>query len=416
MAKARGYGFLLLSALVYAINVVDRQLLPLMAEAVRKDIALADWQLGLLTGIAFAVCYALFTLPLAWIADGGNRRNLVAICLGLFSAATAICGLAQSFAHLVIMRMMVAIGEAGTTPATLSMLADRFPDRKGFASGALSGGAHLGLLAGVVLVSVLATNVGWRSTFVITGLIGIVITIVYLWQVREPERLSPIERQPYLQALGTLWRHRSFRFATIAMIGLLFFNNATVAWMPAFLSRVHHLTFNQIGLFIGLTAGMIGLVVVLVVGPILDRLSRGDVRWMAWLPAVVIVAMMVTTFFGLMIDKTVPALLLLGIAPCVGLVAQTCIFAILQAAIPSGLRASATAMLFLVANLVGMGLGPTMVGALSSYFDPIRGLGLRPALLIGIWPSVVGLVGCLFLARNLGNDIAAALAGTGSDD
>ncbi|QNA86319.1 MFS transporter [Sphingomonas sp. So64.6b] len=416
MTKGRGYGFLLLSALVYAINVVDRQLLPLMAEAVRKDIALADWQIGLLTGLAFAVCYALCTLPLAWVADGGNRRNLVAICLGLFSAATAACGFAQSFAQLVVMRMAVAIGEAGTTPASLSMLADRFPDRKGFASGALSAGAHLGLLAGVVLVSLLATRMGWRATFVITGLIGIAITIVYLLTVREPERLSTVERQPYGQALATLSRHASFRFATLTMVGLLFFNNATGAWMPAFLARAHHLSFDQIGLFIGLTAGLMGLVAVLAVGPLLDRLSRGDVRWMAWLPAIVITLMIASTFAGLMLDDTAPALLLLGIAPCIGLVAQTCIFAVLQTVIPAGLRASATAVLFLVANLAGMGLGPTLVGVLSSYFGTAHGLELRPALLVGILPGTIGIVACLFLARSLRADVVAVPGHLSSDD
>lgn len=410
----RGYGFLLLSALVYAVNVIDRQLLPLMAEQVRKDIGLADWQLGLLTGISFAICYALCTLPLAWMADRGNRRNLVAGCVGLFSLATAMCGMVQTFAQLVIARMAVAIGEAGTTPASLSMLADRFPDRKGFASGALTAGAHLGILAGVLLASSLATGLGWRATFVVTGLMGLVITLIYLLAVREPVRLSAAGPRDYREALRTLGRHASFRRATLGVAGLLFFNNATGAWIPSFLARAHGLSLKQVGLFLGLTGGLVGMICVLVAGPALDRLARRDARWMAWLPAAVIAAMIVTTAAGLVVEGAAPALVLLGVAPCIALVAQTSIFAVLQTAIPSGLRASATALLFLVANLVGMGIGPTLVGALSSGLEGSAALSLRPALLIGIVPSAIGVAACLALARTLGRDIAA-LSAPGAD-
>jgi len=405
--SARGYGFLLLSAIVYAVNIIDRQLLPLMAESVRKDIALSDWQMGLLTGISFAVCYALFTLPIAWIADSGNRRNLVAICLSVFSVATAACGFVQNFGQLVVARMAVAIGEAGTTPASLSMLADTFPDRKGFASGAFTAGGNLGLLGGVLLVSGMASQMGWRATFVITGLIGVATAIIYMLTVREPARITPVTRQDYGLVLRRLGGHSSFRLATCAMVGILFFTNGTGAWTPAFLSRAHSLSITQVGMFVGLTAGLIGLICVLASGPLIDRLARRDIRWMGWLPAIVLTIMIVSMAIGVQIKDVRIALPVLAIAPSLALVPATCMFAVLQTAIPAGLRASATAMLFLVANLIGMGMGPTLVGALSSYWEHSSALSLRPALFFGMLPSVVGVVACLLLARTLAGDIRA---------
>jgi MFS family permease len=406
MKTRSGYGFLLLSALVYAVNVIDRQLLPLLAEVVRKDIALADWQLGLLTGLAFAVFYALCTLPLAWIADTGNRRNIVAGCLGLFSLATAACGFAHGFWHFLTARTAVAIGEAGTTPASLSMLGDRFPDRRGFASGALTAGGHLGILGGVLLAALLATSAGWRITFIVTGALGLVLTVIYLAAVREPTRLAPVEQRNFLLTMKTLWTHGSFRGATIALTGLLFFSNATGAWLPSFLARAHGLSTNQIALFIGLSAGLIGMVCVLTAGPLLDRLTRRDIRWLAWLPAVIIVVILTTTAVGLAVTNTPVALVLLSVAPATSLIVPACLFAMLQTAIPAGLRASATAVLFLIANLIGMGVGPTLVGALSSAWAATDSLSLRPALLVGIIPSITGLVGCLMMARSLPADVS----------
>ncbi|MGV3482627.1 MAG: MFS transporter [Sphingobium sp.] len=405
MKSARGYGFLLLSAIVYAVNIIDRQLLPLMAEAVRKDIALSDWQMGLLTGISFAAFYALFTLPIAWIADSGNRRNLVAICLGVFSLATAACGFVQNFAQLVMARMAVAIGEAGTTPASLSMLADTFPDRKGFASGAFTAGGNLGLLGGVLLVSGMASQMGWRATFAITGLLGVVTAAIYMLVVREPVRLSPVVRQDYRQVLRRLGGHSSFRHTTLSMIGILFFTNATGAWTPAFLARAHGLSIAQAGLFVGLTSGLIGMICVLLTGPLIDRLARRDIRWMGWLPAIALTIMIASMAIGVRIEDTRIALPILAIAPCLALVPPTCIFAVLQTAIPAGLRASATAMLFLAANLLGMGIGPTLVGALSSYWETSSALSLRPALFFGILPSIVGVIACLLLARTIAGDV-----------
>lgn len=406
---ASGYGFLLLSALVYAVNVVDRQLLPLMAEAVRKDIGLADWQLGLLTGVTFATCYALCTVPLARIADRGHRRNLVAACLGVFSLATAACGFVQSFWQLVAARTLVAVGEAGTTPASLSMLADRFPDRRAFASAALNAGAHLGILVGVLLVSILATHVGWRPTFVATGLMGLALSLLYAGSVQEPQRRSPPHRTGYAAGLRALAGNRSFVLTTLGVTGLLFFLNATTAWIPSFLSRVHGLSTTQIGAFVGLTSGLLGLGCVLASGLLIDRLSRRDLRWLAWLPALVIVSMVATTAIGLSIDARPTALLLLAIAPAIGLVAQTCAFALLQAVVPSGRHALATAVLFLVANLIGMGCGPTVVGALSSLWAASGAMSLRPALLIGVLPSLAGAIAFLLLAQSVSDDAAASV-------
>jgi len=261
------------------------------------------------------------------------------------------------------------------------------------------------VLGGVLLVSGMASQMGWRATFAITGLLGVVTAAIYMLVVREPVRLSPIVRQDYRQVLRRLGGHSSFRLTTLSMIGILFFTNATGAWTPAFLARAHGLSIAQAGLFVGLTSGLIGMICVLLTGPLIDRLARRDIRWMGWLPAIALTIMIASMAIGVQIEDTRIALPILAIAPCLALVPPTCIFAVLQTAIPAGLRASATAMLFLAANLLGMGIGPTLVGALSSYWETSSALSLRPALFFGILPSIVGVVACLLLARTIAGDV-----------
>lgn len=395
----RAWWLLVLSTLAYAINVVDRQLLPLLAESIRKDIALADWQFGLLTGITFAGFYALVTMPLAWRADTGNRRNIVAVCLGVFSLATAACGAVFSFWQLALARASVAVGEAGTTPASLSMLSDAYPDRRGFASGVFTAGAHLGVLIGTILAAYLATRFGWRESFYAAGIFGVAIAVLYRLLVREPKRLTarPVERESYGTVLKGLWSGAHFPWLVLATAGLLFFSNATSAWLPTLLIRAHGLTVTQVGLFIGLTAGLAGMVFVTASGPLLDRLMRRDRRWVTWLPSLVFAIILVSTWAGVMARSTPVALILLAVGPSMQLVIQTAIFTMLQTYLPGHRQASAIAMLFLVANLFGMGIGPTLVGALSSYWDGPGQLGLRPALIVGLAPTLLGLVACLRL-------------------
>lgn len=395
----RAWWLLVLSTLAYAINVVDRQLLPLLAESIRKDIALADWQFGLLTGITFAAFYALVTMPLAWRADAGNRRNIVAVCLGVFSLATAACGAVFSFWQLALARASVAVGEAGTTPASLSMLSDAYPDRRGFASGVFTAGAHLGVLIGTILAAYLAARFGWRASFYAAGIFGVAVAVLYRLLVREPKRLTarPAERESYGTVLKGLWSGAHFPWLVLATAGLLFFSNATSAWLPTLLIRAHRLTVTQVGLFIGLTAGFAGMVFVTASGPLLDRLMRRDRRWVTWLPSLVFAVILVSTWAGVMARSTPVALILLAVGPSMQLVIQTAIFTMLQTYLPGHRQASAIAMLFLVANLFGMGIGPTLVGALSSYWDGPGQLGLRPALIVGLAPTLLGLVACLRL-------------------
>lgn len=404
MASGKARTLLVLSTLVYAINVVDRQLLPMLAESVRKDIALTDWQFGLLTGITFAACYAVLTLPLAWMADRGSRRTIVACCLGVFSIATALCGFAQNFWQFATVRTAVAMGEAGTTPATLSMLSDSFPERKGFASGVLTAGAHLGVLVGAIFATTLAATLGWRASFICAGIFGALISSIYIVAVREPERIGVVVTgggSTYRLAIAQLYGDPRFRWLTVATAGLLFFTNATGAWLPTFLMRAHALTLPQIGLFVGLTAGLTGMLCVLISGALLDRLARRDMRWVAWAPAIVFAIILAATWAGVMTSATAPALVFLAIGPSLQLVIQTGLFTMLQMILPRGLQASGTALLFVVANLIGMGFGPALVGALSTHWASAE-LSLRPALILGLCPTLIGLYACLRLAALIG--------------
>ena len=370
----------------YTLSFLDRSLLSLLIAPVKADLGLSDTGISLLLGFAFAIFYTLMGLPLGLLADRGNRRNLVAAGIAVWSAMTAACGFTTSFAGLFAARIGVGIGEATLSPAAYSMLSDSFPrERLGRAMALYSIGLPLGsglaLLLGGTIISAagalghlalpwIGALPAWRMSFLIVGLSGLVVVVLML-SVREPARRTddaansdnPLGLLAFLQerraAISTL-------FGGIALFVLVIYGN--MAWTPAFLARTYGLSVAEIGTQYGLITALCGAGGLLAGGMAADRLfARGvaDAHLRVILFSVVLCwPLFVATP---LMPNAGGAMVLLALGGVAATLHGGIAGAALQLMTPGHLRARMTALYFLVANLIGLGLGPTLVALVTDY-------------------------------------------------
>lgn len=271
---------------VAVVSYIDRQILAVVLEPVRRDLGLSDTSMGLLTGAFFSLAYAIAGVPLARLADTGNRRSLIAVCIGGWSVATACCGFAQSFAQLALARMSVAIGEAGSAPASYSLLSDSYPERQRARVFALiSGGSAVGLAFGVFLAGSLSELLGWRRVFLVLAIPGVVVALLLRLTVREPARFSiNAAKQPTSMAatLASLFRIPTYRWLILIAVSASTTTFAVLGWMPTFLIRAHGFSHAELGVKMGgaIASGL--LLGNLCSGALADQLRHRDIRWLIW--------------------------------------------------------------------------------------------------------------------------------------
>lgn len=386
----RGYTLALLM-LVYTFSVLDRFILGILLPQIKQEMDLNDAVLGLLTGAAFAVFYATLGLPIARLAERYSRKLIIALSLALFSVMTAFCGLAGGFWSLFIARIGVGIGEAGTTPASTSMLSDLYPkERRAGAMAFVSVGGNVSILIGFVVGGFIAAQYGWRAGFLVIGLPGLALALLIYLTMPEPQRGASDGKTadaplPNLSAsIGYLLSQKSYVLTVIGLMLMVGQTTSTITWLPSFLTRTHDMAANEVGLVLGLTIGLLGPIGTILVGGVLaNRLSERDMRWGLWisgLGALVIVPAFLIMIaagsaFGALAAYMVPAVL--------GIFFQGPSLALLQSVTPVPMRATSAAIALFIANLLGLGLGPLSIGLLSDYLAPHYGVdSLRYALLI----------------------------------
>jgi predicted MFS family arabinose efflux permease len=406
-------------SVVYAVNLMDRQLLAILLEPIKQDLAISDTALGFLTGFAFAIFYATAGIPIARVADRGSRRDVIAIGLVLWSIATAACGLARSFAHLAVARIGVSVGEAAGSPPAHSLISDYFPpERRATAIAIYTMGANVGIMLGLLLGGLLADLYGWRQTFFFIGLPGVALALLVRFTLREPPRGASEGRSdvgaapPLPDVLRYFMRLRTYRHVCIATALYNFASYGFLAWVPTFLIRVHDMSATEVGASIGPIAGLAGAAGTLTGGTLGDRLGRRDARWRMWLPAIGGLGTAPFLFAFLLIEDTSLAVLCYIPISYFGAMWSGPTYAIVQGLSKLRMRAMAAAILIFVLNLFGMGLGPQIVGVLNDLLharfaeEAIR----YSLLLVGlakVWGSVHSFVG----ARSLRADLAHAAEG-----
>ena len=384
---------LFLLTLTYFFSYMDRQILAILLTPIKADLQLSDTQLGLLSGLAFALFYATLGIPVARLADKGNRRNIIAISLALWSAMTALCGLAQNFVQLLAARVGVGIGEAGSSPPSHSIIADLYPkDKRASAMAVFTLGVVLGGGLGTLIGGFLSDLYGWRIAIIAIGLPGILLAVVVRLFVVEPRRglsdpalVVPPERPSVKDGFLTLWREPAARHLVLAVTLTSLIGYALTAWSPAYFARSFGLTATQIALILGPLVAVVGTISGLAGGRYADRLGRSvGLHAQSWMVGGLKVAAFPFVLGVYLTGDLRLAVLCLAFAYLFQSSYLGPTFALIQGLAPIKLRSMWAAVTLLVINLVGLGIGPTAIGMLSDFYRPTFGEeSLRYALLTG---------------------------------
>jgi MFS family permease len=399
--KYRGYVLALLT-LGYVFNFVDRQVMTILLEPIKAEFGASDAQMGLLSGLAFALFYATLGIPVARLADRWSRRNVLAISMATWSVVTALCSTASSFMQLALLRVGVGIGEAGGTPPSQSLITDYFPpERRALAQGVFAIAPNIGILVGLFGGALIAEALGWRSVFLVFGVPGVLLSLLLYLTVKEPARVAsdPSDRSLWsamggiARLPGFLWIAAGVGFAGISGYGL-------GVWSPSFLVRVHGMSLVDAGLWLGLIGVFGGGLGTILSGALVDRLAQRDPHWQLWVPAIGCLIALPTQLAFLLWPETAVfelggsvlplALLFMGLSAVFASSWIAPSYAAVQNLVPPYWRTQASALLLLAINLVGMGCGPLVVGVLSDELSAAGVNSLRYALAITVSTCVLG--------------------------
>jgi MFS family permease len=405
-----------LLTLVYAFNFIDRQLLAILQESIKADLDLSDSQLGILTGFAFAVFYVTAGIPIARWADHGNRRNIVAGSLFIWSFMTAISGMVQTYGQLVLARIGVGIGEAGGSPPSHSIISDIFPpERRASALGFYSTGVSFGILFGFLFGGWLNEFFGWRTAFLIVGIPGVFLAGVLMLTLREParglaeQRSASNEPVPLKKVLSVLWGSRSFRHLSLGASLNAFSGYSISSWSASFFIRSHDMSTGELGTWLALIIGLCGAIGVFFGGVLADRMASKDKRWYLWMPAIagfIAVPFIVAVYI---VDNPYYALSLMVIPGLLHQVYLGSTIATTHNLVGLRMRATASAILFFIINMIGLGLGPFLIGFLSDQLAPSVGADSLRIAMLYLLPAVMFWSACHFYlgSRHLRADLAA---------
>ncbi|MBU6318565.1 MAG: MFS transporter [Alphaproteobacteria bacterium] len=391
---------LLLFFLAFALSILDRQILSILAEPIRKEFNLSDTSLALLSGFAFAMFYATLGIPLALIADRGNRKRIVVWSLAIFSGMTFLTGLAQNFWQLALARFGVGIGEAGVNPSSHSILADYYPpEKRSSALSVLAMGANVGMLLALVAGGVVSQLYGWRTALFVVGFPGILLALVMAAALKEAPRGFSENRRaaatppPLRKSLGYLWGSLAMRHIILASTLSATVTYGVSAFQPAFFARIHQLSQMETGFLLAGLLGVVGGVGAVTGGWLTDKLQTRNPAWGVWMIGVVQLISLPFTAVAYLAGSPALALAWLVVPVFFGNFFLGPSLALIQTLAPLRMRAISAAVKMLIMNLVGLSCGPLIVGAVSDALKPAVGDdSLRYALLsihvLGFWSAL----------------------------
>lgn len=385
---------------VYIFNFIDRQIVNILAEPIARDLELSDTQIGLMTGLAFALFYTLLGLPIARYADrpSTHRPKLIAMALATWSAMTALCGLAQNFVQLLVARIGVGVGEAGCTPAAHSLISDMVPkERRASALAFYALGIPIGTLLGMIIGGLLADAVGWRNAFVVVGLPGVLLAVVVVMLLKEPRHhaeasLDTSPASSNADVLRSIFRSKAMIFLLIAASSAAFLSYGKTTWATIFFQRTHGLSPGEVGLYFGVINGVAGILGTWLGGKIADRWGATNRRHVLTAPAVGMALAIPLAYAGYAAGEWRMALVLLFIPTLLNSLYYGPVYSSVQGLVPIRSRAMAAAVLLFFQNLIGLGFGPLLFGMLSDWIKPSFGensvqVVLYTATFMGLIPA-----------------------------
>ena len=383
--QKKGYQWyvLILLTIVYVFNFIDRNILSILGQSIKEELQISDTAFGFLGGIAFAIFYTFMGIPIARLADKRSRKVILSVCLAIWSGMTALCGLVQSFAQLTLCRIGVAVGEAGGSPPSHSIISDLFPEeRRGTALGVYALGIPIGSAIGFLAGGWINELFGWRQAFLVVGIPGLFLALGVFLSVREPPRgfsdqakRTDEDAPPLKEVLPYLWAKPSFKYMCLAGALHAFVGNGVGLYIPMMFERSHGLGTGEIGtwLFILGFAGMLGT---FGAGWLCDKTGKSDKRWYLWIPGVATMAHVPFATFTYLYHDPQIALAVYGMAYILGHAYLAPTFAMTQALVSVRMRALAASIMIFILNIIGMGLGPQITGILSDGLFMFTDLGV----------------------------------------
>lgn len=422
LSRAQWRSAMTVLVFVYILNFLDRQIINILAEPIKQELDLADWQLGLLTGFAFAFFYALAGIPIARLAERSNRSHIIGVAVGIWSVFTMVCGLANSYIQMLLFRMGVGIGEAGLVPPANSLITDITPREK--LASALSIfylGLPLGSLLGLAFGGVVADLAGWRMAFILAGAPGLLAMLLIFWLVPEPRKaLTSIQAKQELksnfsESLVYLKGKRSYVMCVIAAAAISITTYAHQAFGPAFYFRVHAQELASmaslfgmksssfLGLSFGFMLGVFGVAGLFISGRIADELGKKDPGNYCLVPAIALTLFVPFQIAALMVPSLMLSLVLFGISLFFTSFWFAPVQATIQSVAPKHMRATASSIVLLGINLIGLGLGPLLLGIFSDVFSSMinidSSLSIQYAMIVMIVFTLIS-IAALFHARH----------------
>jgi len=397
---------------VYVLNFLDRQLLSILAKPIQDDLSVTDGQLGLIGGLYFALFYCTLAIPVGWLADRTNRVKVLSLACALWSAATAACGMAANYPQLVLARMTVGIGEAGGVPPSYAIISDYFPPgRRGTALGLFNLGPPIGQALGVAFGASIAAAYSWRTAFVTIGIVGIVTAAIVFLFVREPKR-GRLDPAPATAEPALFWETCRMFFArpVLALVALAsgitqIVTYATLNFTTLFLMREKGMTLEEVAIWYALLVGIGCGGGIYLSGRLVDLFGQRSKRAYAYIPAVGL-TLAIPFFIGFVWAPGWPlALAFLAGPMCLNYFYLSPAVALVQQEVRPNQRVLSGALLLLVMNLIGLGLGPTYLGAMSDWFRtdfPDNSLQMAFYTLVPFY--LVAVLLFLALARAIGRE------------
>ncbi len=424
--------------IIYTLNFLDRQVINILAEPIKNELGLMDWQLGMLTGLAFALLYTVLGIPIARLAERKNRPVIIATSVAAWSFFTVVCGFAQNFWQLVLARVGVGIGEAGCTPPAHSLISDYVPkEKRASAIAFYSIGTPLGALIGMSLGGIVADAWGWRTAFMIAGAPGLLLALVVLFTLVEPRKKlaadlaakAAVAGPTFVATLAVLKGKATFWLLAFAVAIKAFIGYGQQPFIASFFFRVHEVQLAQLAAqasdLLGFKVGVMSFVAVMLSGLaglggvfgvwlggyLADKMGAKDVRAYAVVPALAAILPIPFYVLGILHGDALFALLFLFVPAVLTSLWYGPVYATAQSIVPPSMRATTAAILLLIVNLIGLGLGPLIVGGLSDFFAIGMGLGKAEGVRWALVSSaVLGLIAfVLFWAarKTIKNDIVS---------
>lgn len=401
--------------LAYVLNFVDRNLLSVLVEPIKADLGISDMQMGLMGGFSFALLYCLAGIPIARWADQGNRRSIIASGIAAWSIMTMVCGMARSYPQLLLARVGVGIGEAACSPPSHSLIADYFPpEKRATALAIYSMGVPIGVMIGFLCGGWIEYYFDWRTAFIAVGAPGILVAIILRFTVAEPIR-GRFEKANHrsgrlslMAVIKELAGMKSFVYLQLGNAFFAFSGYGLAFWVIPFFIRSHAMPLHEAASYLAILGLLSGVTGAYSGGRLTDKLTRKNASWYFWLPAAVLAVATVGALFMLSSATAAVALTWYFFHHLFNAAYSGPTYAAIQTMVKVEMRSQAVAIHLFISNLIGLGLGPLVVGGLSDYWlseGVAAGSALEQALFVIVLFNVIAIVALLLGARTLGIDI-----------